>query len=49
MAQRFDVAGRHPEIVAEIQALIAEHRANLEEKPPLFDARLGQLAEQPAQ
>jgi arylsulfatase A-like enzyme len=45
--ERFDVAARHPEIVAEIQALIAEHRANLPEKLPLFDARLGQLVEQP--
>jgi uncharacterized sulfatase len=44
--ERFDVAARHPEVVAEIQALIEGHRENLQEKPPLFDARMQGLADQ---
>ncbi|MEM7221232.1 MAG: sulfatase [Pseudomonadota bacterium] len=43
-AERFDVAARHPEVVARLLAEIEAHRATLEMKPPLFDARLAQFA-----
>jgi len=38
--ERFDVAEQHPEIVAEIQMAIREHKAQLTSQPPLFDGRL---------
>jgi arylsulfatase A-like enzyme len=43
-AERFDVAAQYPEVVADIQAAAAAHRAGLTIAPPLFDARLGAIA-----
>ena len=40
-AEAYDIAAEHPEVVAEIEAAIADHRAALEDAPPLFDRRLG--------
>lgn len=42
-AERFDVAVDHPEVVADIQAAVAAHRAGLTIAPSLFDARLAAL------
>jgi arylsulfatase A-like enzyme len=42
-AERFDVAADHPEVVADIQAAVAVHRAGLTIAPSLFDARLAAL------
>ena len=42
-AERFDVAANHPEVVADIQAAVAAHRAGLTIAPSLFDARLAAL------
>ena len=39
-SEQFDIAARHPEIVAEMEKAVAEHVAGLEEKPPIFDQRL---------
>lgn len=39
-AEQFDIAARHPEIVAALQKEVAQHVAGLEEKPPIFDQRL---------
>jgi uncharacterized sulfatase len=38
--ERFDVAAEHPQIVAELAALAAEHRRGVEAASPLFDALL---------
>lgn len=43
-AERFDVAAQYPEVVADIQAAVAVHRAGLTIAPPLFDARLAAIA-----
>ena len=40
-AERFNIAAKHPEVVAEILAAIEAHRASLIEKDPIFDRRLG--------
>lgn len=42
-SEKFDVAAENPEIVAEIEAAVARHRAGLEVQPPLFDARLARI------
>ncbi len=38
-SERFDVAADNPEVVAEIEAAVARHRADLTIAPPLFDVR----------
>lgn len=38
--ERFDAAGRHPDVVERLQRAVAAHRASLVEQPPLFDRRL---------
>jgi uncharacterized sulfatase len=38
--ERFDVAADHPDIVAELKALMEQHRRTLEPTLPLFDALL---------
>ena len=38
--ERYDIAADHPEVVADIRAAIAAHRAGLTDAPPLFDRRL---------
>jgi uncharacterized sulfatase len=42
-AERFDVAGENPEVVADIQKAVAAHQAQVTVAPPLFDARLAAL------
>jgi arylsulfatase A-like enzyme len=42
-SERFDVAAENPQIVEQIEAAVARHRAGLEIQAPLFDARLAQL------
>ena len=42
-SERFDVAAENPDVVAEIEALVARHRAGLEIREPLFDVRLARL------
>ena len=39
-SERFDVAAENPEVVAKIQAAVAEHRQRFAPAAPLFDARL---------
>lgn len=39
-SERFDVAAKNPEVVAKIQAAVAEHRQRFAPAAPLFDARL---------
>lgn len=39
-SERFDIAARHPEVVADILRAIDEHKAAMTEKPPIFDQRL---------
>ncbi len=39
-SERFDISEAHPEVVAEMLAAVAAHRASMVEKPPLFDRRL---------
>jgi arylsulfatase A-like enzyme len=39
-SERFDVAVDNPQVVAEIEAAVALHRAGLEIREPLFDVRL---------
>ncbi len=39
-AERYDIAARYPDVVNEIKQIVALHRAGLQEKAPLFDARL---------
>ena len=39
-AEQFDVADRHPEVVADILEQVEQHKAGMDEKPPLFDLRL---------
>ncbi len=46
-SERFNVAAEHPEIVAEIQAAVAAHKASFEIAPPEFDRRLVNLMPQP--
>jgi arylsulfatase A len=38
--ERFDVAGRYPEMVETLELAVAAHREGLVEAPPLFDRRL---------
>jgi len=40
--ERFDVAKQNPQVVAEIEKAITEHKAQLTSRPPLFDARLAE-------
>ena len=42
--ERFDVAARHPAVVAELEKVLDAHRAGLDEQPPIFDARLAEVA-----
>jgi len=42
-AERYDVASAHPQVVADLLRRLATHRAGLQEKPPLFDARLARV------
>ena len=39
-SERFDVADQYPDVVAELQAAIEEHRAGVDIAAPIFDARL---------
>lgn len=41
--ERYDVAGQNPDVIKEIQAAVAVHRAGLEVLPPEFDKRLAGL------
>ncbi len=38
--ERFDVAGRYPEVVEMLELAVAAHREAMNEQPPLFDRRL---------
>lgn len=38
--ERFDIAARYPHVVTELTQIAAQHRAGLQDKAPLFDARL---------
>ena len=40
--EKFDVAGKNPEVVAQIQAEVARHKAQLTSRPAIFDARLAE-------
>ena len=42
-AEKYDVAHEHPEIVSQLQTLVNQHKRELKEKPPLFDARLAKI------
>ena len=42
--ERYDVALRHADVVAAMLKDIAQHRAELQQQPPLFDARLSSRA-----
>lgn len=42
-AERFNVAGEHPEVVADLLAAVAVHKARVSIAPPLFDARLAAM------
>jgi len=42
-SERFDIAARHPEVVARIQAEIERHRASTPVAEPLFDRRFSAL------
>jgi arylsulfatase A-like enzyme len=42
-SERFDVAADNPEVVTQIEAAVALHRAGLEIREPLFDARLARI------
>ena len=39
-SEKLDVASQYPEVVAGILELVAEHRAGMSQKPPLFDLLL---------
>ena len=39
-SEKFNVAGRHPEVVAAIQQIAAEHRKSIEPVPSQLDARI---------
>ena len=43
-SERFDVAADNPDIVAEIEAAVARHRAGVPVREPLFDLRLSRLS-----
>ena len=43
--ERFDVAAKHPEIVAGLLREIEVHKATFEQQPPLFDQRLQRIAQ----
>jgi uncharacterized sulfatase len=45
-AERFNVASQHPEVVADMLAAVAAHKARVSVAPPLFDARLAALMPQ---
>ena len=45
-AERFNVASQHPEVVADMLAAVAAHKARVSVAPPLFDARLAALMTQ---
>ncbi|NIN60488.1 MAG: arylsulfatase, partial [Xanthomonadales bacterium] len=38
--ERFDVAGRYPDVVGMLERAVAAHREAMNERPPLFDRRL---------
>lgn len=44
-AEKFDVAARYPEVVADILRKIEDHRADMTEQPPLFDLPLQAIAD----
>ena len=41
--ERYDVAGQHPAVVADLLKEAARHQADMADKPPLFDMRLSRL------
>ena len=43
--ERFDIARQHPDVVAALLKMVAEHKEGLDEKPPIFDRRLARLAD----
>jgi arylsulfatase A-like enzyme len=45
-AERFNVASQHPEVVADMLAAVAAHKARVSVAPPLLDARLAALMPQ---
>lgn len=42
-AERFDISAQNPEVVAELLKAIAQHKAGMVSKPPVFDQRLLKL------
>lgn len=41
--ERYNIAARYPEVVARMLKAVEQHKAELDIKPPLFDARLSRL------
>jgi arylsulfatase A-like enzyme len=39
-SERFDVAARNPQVVADLMQAIDRHRAGMVERPPIFDRRV---------
>ena len=39
-SEKYDVAGQHPEVLAEIQAAVAEHRTSMVARPDQLAARI---------
>ena len=46
--EQYDVAAQHPDVVADLQASVLAHQADLTIAPPLFDARLAALMAPPS-
>jgi uncharacterized sulfatase len=42
-SERFDVSAQHPEVVADLMRAVEQHRAEMSERPPMFDKRLTNL------